>query len=220
MLAPHPDDEALGTGGLIQVAAQSGAAVKVLFATDGDNNPWPQRYVEKRWFITAECRRRWGAARRAEALNSVKTLGLSAADAVFMGFPDAFILKLWHQQDATVRDAFATAFRDFQPTHLCVPSSQDGHPDHRGVFEFAMDALRVTGQRPALYAYLIHRRFFHPHATGIPLALNPDQQRTKLEAILCHETQMHLSRGRFTGYAQPVEIITPETLSKTVSPLT
>ena len=45
VLAPHPDDESLGTGGLIQQALAAGAEVRVIFVTDGDNNPWPQRFA-------------------------------------------------------------------------------------------------------------------------------------------------------------------------------
>ena len=67
VFAPHPDDEALGCGGLIQQAVELGAEVRVIFQTDGDNNPWPQRYVEQRWTIDASCRQRWGARRRLEA---------------------------------------------------------------------------------------------------------------------------------------------------------
>ena len=40
VVAPHPDDETIAAGGLIQSALHAGAAVRVLFATDGDNNPW------------------------------------------------------------------------------------------------------------------------------------------------------------------------------------
>nr|MBP6330775.1 PIG-L family deacetylase [Dokdonella sp.] len=38
VLAPHPDDEVLATGGLIQQALAAGAALRVIVATDGDNN--------------------------------------------------------------------------------------------------------------------------------------------------------------------------------------
>ncbi|MEI6121822.1 MAG: PIG-L family deacetylase, partial [Opitutae bacterium] len=64
ILAPHPDDECLGTGGLIQQALAKGAKIKVIFITNGDNNPWPQRYLEKRWFIGPEERKRWGDRRK------------------------------------------------------------------------------------------------------------------------------------------------------------
>ena len=46
VLAVHPDDESLCAGGLIQHALAHGAKVRVVFITDGDNNPWPQRFVE------------------------------------------------------------------------------------------------------------------------------------------------------------------------------
>ena len=39
MIAPHPDDEALATGGLLQRAQAKGAQVYVAFLTDGENNP-------------------------------------------------------------------------------------------------------------------------------------------------------------------------------------
>ena len=38
VLAPHPDDETFGAGGLIQQAVTAGAALRVVFATDGENN--------------------------------------------------------------------------------------------------------------------------------------------------------------------------------------
>ena len=38
VFAPHPDDETLATGELIQLARESGASVRVVFGTDGDNN--------------------------------------------------------------------------------------------------------------------------------------------------------------------------------------
>src|SRR5882672_10858445 len=66
VLAPHPDDETLGAGGLLQRAAARGVATRVVFATDGDDNPWPQRVVERRLWIGADARARWGARRRGE----------------------------------------------------------------------------------------------------------------------------------------------------------
>jgi LmbE family N-acetylglucosaminyl deacetylase len=51
VLAPHPDDEALGTGGLLQAAALLGVPVRVVFATNGERNPWAQRAVERRLWL-------------------------------------------------------------------------------------------------------------------------------------------------------------------------
>ncbi len=49
VLASLSDDETLATTGLLQQTVSAGAAVRVLFVTDGDNNLWPQRAVERRW---------------------------------------------------------------------------------------------------------------------------------------------------------------------------
>src|SRR5689334_8641068 len=85
ILAPHPDDESIATGGLIQVAREVGAPVRVIVLTDGDNNPWPQRWIEKRWHIDAAARARWGARRREEARAAMRVLGLEPQDALFFG---------------------------------------------------------------------------------------------------------------------------------------
>ena len=39
-VAPHPDDESLGGGGLLRRTFAAQIPVRVLFATNGDNNPW------------------------------------------------------------------------------------------------------------------------------------------------------------------------------------
>jgi len=74
VFAPHPDDETLATGGLLQQAVAAGSAVQVIFATDGDNNPWPQRAIERRWHLTPADRIRWGTRRRKEALAALSAL--------------------------------------------------------------------------------------------------------------------------------------------------
>ena len=61
--APHPDDEALAAAGLLQRAALVGARAHLVFVTNGDNNVWAQRYVERRWQIAESDRLRWGELR-------------------------------------------------------------------------------------------------------------------------------------------------------------
>src|SRR6202008_2455796 len=68
VLAPHPDDETLGTGGLLSRAARLAIATEVVFVTDGDDNPWPQRVLERRIRLDAGARARWAERRRFEAV--------------------------------------------------------------------------------------------------------------------------------------------------------
>jgi len=215
VFAPHPDDESLGTGGLIQQALAVGARVRVIFPTDGDNNPWPQRFLERRIFINADCRKRWGARRRNEALRALEKLGLNPDDAVFFGLPDQGLLPMWRERNADTTDAFVRTVKAWPADVVVVPSPRDQHPDHRGTYLFAMEALLQAQQNPAIYSYLIHPGFFRRYAQGTALSLTPEQRAAKLQAILCHETQVALSRRRFCSYAGEEEIFTPEPLPET-----
>ena len=88
MIAPHPDDESLDAGVLLQRAVAARSAVRIVYATDGDDNPWPQRLLEKRWRLNDADRARWGKRRRKEAIAALSMLGLSGAHARFLGLPD------------------------------------------------------------------------------------------------------------------------------------
>jgi LmbE family N-acetylglucosaminyl deacetylase len=209
VFAPHPDDEALGCGGLIQHAVALGAQVRVVFQTDGDNNPWPQRYVEQRWRIDADCRQRWGARRRLEAGRSVQTLGLPADAAAFFGLPDQGLTRLWQEHDAYALGLHVAELETFRPTLLVVPSQDDNHPDHVGSYGLIQEAMKRARMNLPQWAYLIHRRWFCPEASGITLDLTLRQKARKLAAIECHETQLFLSSARFCGYARDSEIFIP-----------
>ncbi len=83
--ALHPDDEALGGGGLVPEAVAVGAQMRFVFLTNGDRNPQPQRTMKHSVFLDAKARRRWGARRRQEALNALAILGLAEpAEAHFL----------------------------------------------------------------------------------------------------------------------------------------
>lgn len=79
ILAPHPDDETLGCGGLIATASELGLRPRVAYLTDGSashpgSRAWP--------------RRRLTAVRRAEALEALGALGVPPRDACFLDWPD------------------------------------------------------------------------------------------------------------------------------------
>src|SRR5438445_10554648 len=88
LFAPHPDDESLACGIVIQRAVRAGAAVRVVYVTDGENNPWPQRLLERKWRLNAADRKRWGKLRRVEALAALDVLGVRGSDARFLALPD------------------------------------------------------------------------------------------------------------------------------------
>src|ERR1700746_3506094 len=88
LIAPHPDDESLACSIVVQRAVRAGARVRVIYATDGENNPWPQRASERKWRLTEFDRARWGQRRRQETLAALEALGVSGSSVYFLGLPD------------------------------------------------------------------------------------------------------------------------------------
>ena len=76
IIAPHPDDDVIATAGLMQKTRAAGGRIRVLFVTDGENNGWPQRFMELKIFLGSTDRWRWGVLRRREAEDSLIRLGI------------------------------------------------------------------------------------------------------------------------------------------------
>lgn len=208
VLAVHPDDETLAAGGLIQQALAAGAEIRVIFVTDGDNNPWPQRYMERRWRIGHADRARWGQIRRQEALAALAMLGVHPQNASFLGLPDQGITALLTTDDGPVISRLIAEITDWQPSVLVGPALQDHHPDHSALaalVDLALQQLPNQETRPFLLTYLVHGQ---EPLSAIPYTINLTAQQIehKRRAILCHATQTALSRRRFLRYAQAQEI--------------
>src|SRR5439155_13110773 len=114
--------ECLAAGGILSRAAERGAAVRVLFASDGDDAVWIQRAFEKRWHIGPEDRHRFGALRRDEARAAARVLGLDQDALRFLGFPDQGFTPALLAGGEAVIARLADEIRAFAPTCFCVPS--------------------------------------------------------------------------------------------------
>ena len=209
VIAPHPDDESIGTGGLLQRARQAGAEVRVIFCTSGDDNPWPQRAVERRVFISTSARLRWAGRRREEARAALRFLLGNDEAALFLNLPDQGVTRLLlhggEQAIATLRAEFAA----LRPTMIVLPSADDAHPDHSALNVLARFAFSGALGGCRVLTYVVHRRGNSAPWPSLLLRLTSAEVRDKRAAILCHETQMALSRRRFTSYARHEEPYDP-----------
>jgi LmbE family N-acetylglucosaminyl deacetylase len=208
IIAPHPDDDSIAAGGLIQRVHSAGGVLHVLLVTDGENNEWPQRWHERKWFITAADRVRWGAMRRREALAALKILGVEPGSATFLAYPDQKTATLLRGGDVRLRDDLMAAIRAFRPTLIVAPSLFDVHSDHRAIGNFvhaAVARIKQDGKPvPAIVTYVVHGSC-PPSRISAYVSLSEAERRRKLQAIEQHQSQMLLSRKRFVSYAASSE---------------
>jgi LmbE family N-acetylglucosaminyl deacetylase len=205
-VAPHPDDESLGGGGLLQRAFDARIPVRILFATNGDNNPWAQRFWERRWRIGLKERVRWGKRRQQEALAAIASLGGPAECVKFLNFQDQSITSLLMQGSQELFAAFANEIRAFNPSILVIPTMLDAHPDHSALCVAITLILNSIGNSAIrVWEYLVHRPQVGIRRRPGILRLDPAEVERKRNAILCHETQVALSASRFMRFARTEE---------------
>lgn len=205
VVAPHPDDESIATGELIQQVRQLGGEVRILLLTLGDNNPWPQRWVERRVRIGAAERRRWGERRRNEVAQALAQLGVESSALTAAGWPDMGVTgKLIQSLDAC-RQVVADSLDDFRPNLLALPSLGDHHPDHSAAHVITRLAVaQWQGPAPRMLAYLVHG---HEVAgtSRVKLDSSVGVHAHKMAALACHRSQMALSGKRMRRMADRAE---------------
>ncbi len=180
VIAPHPDDETLGAGGLIQRVLAAGGSVHVVWVTAGDG------YVEAVEHSTGELHPRaaefvaYGERRIHEAENAERTLaeGLappSQATGETLGFPDGGLRAL-------LRDHWARTRPERSPTtgteHPPYPEAADRRAKYDGA-ELVRELCRVLREtRPTRIAFPdpLDKHPDH-HATGLFVTLAVDAWR-------------------------------------------
>jgi LmbE family N-acetylglucosaminyl deacetylase len=219
LVAPHPGDESLSCAVALQRAVHAGAAIRIIYATDGENNPWPQRLLERKWRLDHSDRRRWGQLRRKEALDALALLGVRASDVYFLALPDQGLTDLLLCDCRSTIEILARTVTEWAPTHLLLPSIFDIHPDHNALavmFRLVWKHLLPRDQPISVLNFVVHGHnpvFFE---LADELRASPVETATKLAAIARHKTQyrrwelagslvLKLARRRFLQYAERPE---------------
>ncbi len=171
VLAPHPDDEVIACGGLIQQCAQQGIPVHVAFLTYGDNNQWSFMLYRKHPVLSPAAVQAMGEVRHGETIRADHTLGLAPEHLTFLGYPDFGTLHIWdaHWGAAAPFQSMLTrvtavpyanalepsapykgesivrnlesVIQAFQPTKIMVSHPADHNPDHQALYLFTRIAL-------------------------------------------------------------------------------
>jgi LmbE family N-acetylglucosaminyl deacetylase len=96
LFSPHPDDETISSGGLIQRVLAKGGSVRVVFMTNGDGYlDGIKCELKDHQQASAHDFIEYGNRRQNEAIHALTALGLEPSDAIFFSFPDGGIDDLW-----------------------------------------------------------------------------------------------------------------------------
>lgn len=206
LIAPHPDDEALACSVILQQAIRAGAAIRIVYVTDGDDNPWPQRALERRWRLSESDRKRWGQLRRAEALAALRLLDIGPPDIEFLALPDQGLTDLLLRDCNSALTRLVRVIDDWSPTDILAPSIFDIHPDHNAV-AVMMRLIVADVLKPGVsqWSYLVHGRSPAFLDRAVELSASEVETATKRDIIRRHQTQIKLSRRRFLRYAMRPE---------------
>ena len=218
VLAPHPDDEVLGAGGLMLAGRSEGARIAVVVLTDGE--------AGGRGSVQGED---LAATREEETRRALAHLGPELA-VRFLGYADGRLGWAWSEHWTAVRrdgteesaqtivDDIRGALRAAAPSAVLLPMPLDEHPDHRALNRLTLLALLGEWREredPELLAYLIHAG--HDWPPGAPsdpctqrlfpwtrLVLDRVTQEEKSALIRDYGSQLG-RRGAILRFARPEE---------------
>lgn len=183
VLSPHPDDETLATGGLIQDVLQNNGEVAVVFLTNGDGFPWEARYSTRKWNVEPRVFLKMGRDRQTEATLATNALGVPAKNVYFLGFPDRGLRSVYltnylipYKSKFTRVDhvPYNNTYRPgspytgqelekqileiaqkFNPDVILAPTPLDQHPDHQATSYLSSRILSEFPHAKILY-YIVH----------------------------------------------------------------
>jgi len=153
IVAPHPDDETFGCGGLIATAQAAGVPVAILYLTDGAaSHPQHPRLTPATVAVI----------RQAEAIEAMQRLKVGRNALHFLGIPDGTLSHLSPVDFSVRAQRLADALAPLQATALFLPCRDEGSAEHTGAFEMVQQALLLGQLRPQLFEYPIWARW-RPH---------------------------------------------------------
>ena len=178
VLSPHPDDETLGSGGLIARLRSKEIDVTVIAVTDGENAYGSDDQL--------------GEIREREQTNALGKLGVEPEHVVRFRFPDSG-LKDCERRLIDMLQTVVSA-----NAHIVAPWRFDFHPDHEVCGRAAKAVAREKDLQITSYFFWTWHRGDRRTLNGLQLVslqLTSDEILAKQDALRCHQSQLQHSGG-------------------------
>jgi LmbE family N-acetylglucosaminyl deacetylase len=184
VIAPHPDDESLGCGGLIAGACQKGISAKVVIVSDGaGSHPNSRAYPPGR--LTT--------LREVEARQAGAELGLRPEKMIFLRLPDRFVPHQGEEAEHAI-NVIADCVKEMGAGSLFVSWRHDPHCDHEASYRIARKVQQRVG-KVKLFEYVVWGHTLPPSTEvdpirgGFRISMDHEAMEKKRRAIAAHRSQ-------------------------------
>ena len=211
VVAPHPDDETLGCGGLLALCAQTNRPCSIVIVSDGsgshpNSTAWPPSALRN--------------LREEETMRAVETLGLTRDVVTFLRAPDRFVPSEGPDAEQLAQSISRIA-QDISASAIAVTWRHDPHCDHAASWKLCAKAVSGMPNRPSLLAYPVWGHTlesvqFEQAPRGHRLFVG-EVLEVKRRALACHASQVTplinddpsgfvLSNEMISRFTRPYEI--------------
>jgi LmbE family N-acetylglucosaminyl deacetylase len=178
VVAPHPDDETLGAGGLVQRVLRDGGTVRIVALTSGDGFREAASGLAGGVEPTVANYRALGIVREGELRHAAAMLGVR--EVVTLAAPDGGLDALTSTHWASSRPYVSPAsgsgplsgdvllhslqatLATARPTLVVGPDPRDHHADHAAAGRLTGWAVASLSPSPCLLTYLVHDAVWPP----------------------------------------------------------
>jgi len=165
VFAPHPDDEVIGAGGVLQQALAEGKTVGIVFATNGDGYPEAASALFHKAIaeLTHADYLGLGATRQREAIAAGQILGVRASSLVFLGYPDAALACVYADvSTAPVESPFTGRTSTYGPAQADFHTLAHGSPAPYTRAAALADVEEIVRESAPRQVYVTDRADQHP----------------------------------------------------------
>jgi LmbE family N-acetylglucosaminyl deacetylase len=184
----HPDDESLGSGGILAKYAAEGIETSLVTATRGERG-W---FGDEREYPGLEA---LGQIREAELRAAAEVLGIRSVD--FLGYLDG---ELDQAHPAEVMAKIAGRLRRVKPDVVVTfgPDGSYGHPDHIAIAQFTAAAIVEAASPDSLYY-----RDLAPHRVAKLYYMAPTRDLLDVYQSVFGDLVMHVDGAERRGAGWP-----------------
>ncbi|HEX5412589.1 MAG TPA: PIG-L deacetylase family protein [Terriglobia bacterium] len=190
VVAAHPDDEAIGTGGHLPTLADP----RIFFVTDG---------APRNAYTAEEAVSQYAETRKAEARAALGLAGISEDRIDEAGIKDQEASRHLHD----LVKALCEAIQKGTPSVVLTHPYEGGHPDHDATAFAVRTASTFLNREGASPPLIVEFTSYHNSAAGLEVCDFVDWENTPVLTVRLSDAQRGVKRRIFQAYQSQSKVL-------------